>query len=303
MVCRILVADDSSTIQKVIRIGLAGIPCDIRPVASYAEACKATEGGHLDLIIADAGLPGIAMAVDFMRLRERAGHIPMILLMGSYDEVRESDLRAVGIENIIKKPFPPGELPQLVQKLMGTSFTQSLPRSDVPASRPKVPMTPPPPPTTPLAFSLTPDDERTEIFTPKGNPGNQFSGVPSFPLGDAGGHHNPPPSPELEIGLRGRPAFDLTGAEESGLRKSFSSSESLKALTNLTMASGNFNESNTNDRLPEAVEAFVKSELPALVGRAVERYCAENFKVVAREVLTSELRRLAEEKARYLENQ
>jgi hypothetical protein len=55
--------------------------------------------------------------------------------------------------------------------------------------------------------------------------------------------------------------------------------------------------------LSAAVEAFVRDELPALVDRAVERYCVEHFKGVAREVLTAELRRLAEEKARYLVDQ
>jgi hypothetical protein len=52
-----------------------------------------------------------------------------------------------------------------------------------------------------------------------------------------------------------------------------------------------------------AVEAFVLNELPPLVDRAVERYCIEHFKHVAREALTAELRRLAEEKARFLVDQ
>jgi hypothetical protein len=52
-----------------------------------------------------------------------------------------------------------------------------------------------------------------------------------------------------------------------------------------------------------AVETFVRDELPSLVDRAVERYCADHFKTIARDVLTAELRRLAEEKARYLVDQ
>jgi hypothetical protein len=55
--------------------------------------------------------------------------------------------------------------------------------------------------------------------------------------------------------------------------------------------------------LSAAVEALVRNELPTLVDRAVERYCVEHFKTVAREALTAELRRLAEEKARYLVDQ
>jgi hypothetical protein len=55
--------------------------------------------------------------------------------------------------------------------------------------------------------------------------------------------------------------------------------------------------------LSAAVEALVRNELPTLVDRAVERYCVEHFKSAAREALTAELRRLAEEKARYLVDQ
>jgi hypothetical protein len=51
------------------------------------------------------------------------------------------------------------------------------------------------------------------------------------------------------------------------------------------------------------MESLVRDELPVLVDRAVERYCAEHFRGIAREVLTAELRRLAEEKARYLVDQ
>jgi hypothetical protein len=52
-----------------------------------------------------------------------------------------------------------------------------------------------------------------------------------------------------------------------------------------------------------ALANMVREELPVLVDRAVERYCAEHFRDVAREVLTNEIRRLAEEKARYLVDQ
>ena len=42
------------------------------------------------------------------------------------------------------------------------------------------------------------------------------------------------------------------------------------------------------------------AQLPTWVRQAVEDYCERHFKSLAREVLTSELRRLADEKARHL---
>lgn len=296
MVCRILVADDSSTIQKVIRIGLSSVPSVLKSVASYVEACKVAEGEAFDLIIADAGLPGITEVNDFLRLAERAKGAGLILLVGSYDMVREGDLRAAGIENIIKKPFAPGDLPRMVQKLIEDAAGGktghvvadfSLGNSGI----------------SPAQFSLG--------DTPLAAGGFNFSEPQNINTGGTapqgfsslGGNLTMPSIPDIELGQRGRPAFDLSSNDSSDLQRNFNKSDSLKALTNLTMAPGNFNGNKTNAELSATMEALVKAELPALVGRAVEQYCAEHFKGVAREALVSELRRLADEKARYLVDQ
>ena len=305
MVCRILVADDSSTIQKVIRIGLASIPTNIKSVGSYVEAAKAASPDQFDLIIADAGLPGVSTASDFVKLLERAGNIPMILLMGSYDAVRESDLRAAGIEHIIKKPFPPGELPQLVQQLAGHSFQVA------PASAPPPAVTPPAAPirervdqqSAPVAFSLTDDAAPMVVPHSQSSPRQSIPwAAPSFlaepdDLSMAG----IPPIPEVEPTRRGRPAYDLAKSDESLPRPA---SVSATSLPQPPVASSPRQAGlDTVSGMSAAVEAFVRNELPSLVDRAVERYCVDHFKSVAREVLTAELRRLAEEKARYLVDQ
>jgi CheY-like chemotaxis protein len=301
MVCRILVADDSSTIQKVIRIGLAGIPCDIKSVGSYAEALKAVDSERFDLLIADAGLPGITSVIDFTKLTERMQTAPMILLIGSYDVVREVDLRTAGIENIIRKPFSPSDLPQMVQKLIGTPPPS--PMGGVVAG--------PHPARSQSEFPGLNFGERKDFaVNSSSNPTDYGTNSPSPPIGftsppSFNPSHIPeaPPRPEVELGLRGLPAFSLTAPDQAELRKSFSQSGDLKGLTNLTMASGNFSEVNTNNGLSSALEALVAAQLPALIDQAVEKYCAQHFKGVAREAIISELRRLADEKARYLVEQ
>ena len=320
MVCRILVADDSSTIQKVIRIGLAAIQADIKSAGSLIEATKSVDQGPLDLIIADAGLPGISTAGDFIKLVERAGNVPLIILMGSYEAVRESDLRSVGITHIIKKPFPPNELPLLVQELTGAGKTPPAPKgpsapiSGIPSfpEAASLPLNPP-------SFSLSdegpsvPDVTTLRQSTPQG-------GLPSFLLEEDHSPGGAPPFPEVEPARKGRPAFESrqpdsspprasfaqqvgsSGSGESQPSSDFFGGKSFGASPGST-SSPSFPQPHTNAGLSAAVEAFVRDELPALVDRAVERYCVEHFKGVAREVLTAELRRLAEEKARYLVDQ
>jgi CheY-like chemotaxis protein len=309
MVCRILVADDSSTIQKVIKIGLAGIPNEIRAVGSLIEATKASDPGQLDLIIADAGLPGISTATDFVKLAETAGGLPIIVLMGSYDSVRESDLRAVGITNIVKKPFPPGDLAQLVQDIIWSkatqqgSFDQGAAQSRQGAPQPFSNVASGPAQS--LAHAIT---QPFAHSIPQSIP---MAGLPSFSLGD-----DPPlgsnlPAPEIEPGRKGRPAFDL-GADSRFVESPFGGSDAgaQTSPTNPVAAGGARQPSppvqssgSQASGLSAAVEALVRNELPTLVDRAVERYCVEHFKSAAREALTAELRRLAEEKARYLVDQ
>ena len=54
------------------------------------------------------------------------------------------------------------------------------------------------------------------------------------------------------------------------------------------------------EQMRAEVLARLESVLPSLVRDAVESYCERHFKSLAREVIATELRRLADEKARHL---
>src|SRR5690606_37256068 len=50
----------------------------------------------------------------------------------------------------------------------------------------------------------------------------------------------------------------------------------------------------------ERLDEFINAEAPVIVRKAIESYCEKHFAEIARAVLTAELRRLADEKARLL---
>lgn len=317
MVRRILVADDSSTIQKVIKIGLANVPTEIRSVSSLMEAMKHAQPGHFDIIIAGAGLPGVSAATDFKKLSDQAGGIPLIILMGSYDAVRETELRACGIQMLMKKPFPPGDLTRMVQDVAAERGSggpgldnRSLSNQGPVAASPKaasdivgqINQSAPP-----MVF----EPERASISRsiPEAIPENlPFGSLSAFELGIPGSNSDVPPVPEVEPSRKGRPAFDLganhfeqsNSAQLSPIEETQRSEA--KEQKPFAAPSGQSSRSQVTG-MSAAVEAFVLNELPPLVDRAVERYCIEHFKQVAREALTAELRRLAEEKARFLVDQ
>lgn len=317
MVRRILVADDSSTIQKVIKIGLANLPTEIRSVSSLMEAMKYAQPGQFDIIIAGAGLPGVSAATDFKKLSDLAGGIPLIILMGSYDTVRETELRACGIQMLMKKPFPPGDLTRMVQDVAAERGLSS-PELDArpPQSQGPVAASPKVSPgiggqTSQSAPPVVFEPERASISRsiPEAIPENlPFGSLSAFELGITGSNSDIPPVPEVEPSRKGRPAFDLGANHFEQTNSSQLSSiqepqrSEAKEQKPFTAPAGQSSRSQVAG-MSAAVEAFVLNELPPLVDRAVERYCIEHFKQVAREALTAELRRLAEEKARFLVDQ
>lgn len=312
MRCRILVADDSTPIQKVIKIAFSKYQVEILTAGSLSESLKESERAHPELVIADASLPGVAAASDFSRILAKSQGAAMIMLMGTYDSVRESDLRAAGFEVILKKPFDAIELLEACERMLPGKLSQSGAGST--STKENAPQSAPPAP-------------------------HVAPGVPLFSL-DAPDPAMTPPPPVVDTTRKGRPAFDeRSGDLPSGLPqvpttpgsmasvadRSAASWRSAPAGLELSMSSDAYagpqlsfdppphaakNDSSlgkapsaTLGGISGAAEDFMRHELPALVERAVERYCREHFKGVARDILTTELRRLADEKARYLVDQ
>lgn len=311
MSCRILVADDSTPIQKVIKIAFSKYQVEIATAGSLVEAIKECERANPEFVIVDASLPGISMAGDFAKLLNKAPNAAFIVLMGTYDSVREADIRGAGMQTILKKPFDAMELLEASEKLLpgrlnpvttGTGFTKD---NMLPTTM-AAPQTPPQPPQSPRG---------------------PMPGIPSFLLEEEPPLAPPPPSVEAKLDLtkKGLPAFDLPpgvpvppvvpqvpqtpkspvemqpaspGVPPLAVKRPGSFDSASKTASSVADSG-----SGSHALISATVEEFLRKELPKLVESAVEKYCNEHFKGLARDVLTSELRRLAEEKARYLVDQ
>lgn len=310
MPCRILVADDSTPIQKVIRIAFSKYHVDIVTAGSLNEAIKEAEKISPELVIIDASLPGITTATDFTKLMVKIPNASVVVLMGTYDSVRESDVRGVGLSTILKKPFDAMELLDTSEKLLpgrlkaigGSGFTKenmvAAPSVLPSASRSQASMPGIPSflledePLSPQAASV----ESKLDLAKKGLPAFEAPKAPPLPPTPSGiSPFKQPVSPEPVFALSADPVPRVPSLPKQNVP----ASGAVKAMSGTDGSSGVM----TIAGISAAVEEFVRKELPALVDRAVERYCNENFKGAAREVLTAELRRLAEEKARYLVDQ
>ena len=91
MAQRLLLADDSVTIQKVIELTFADEHIEVVAVSDGAAAVARLKAEPFDIVLADAGMPGVNGFDVATFVRDRpAGRIPVILLTGAFDPVDES---------------------------------------------------------------------------------------------------------------------------------------------------------------------------------------------------------------------
>lgn len=353
---RILVADDSATIQKVIKIAFSRHNYEIVEASSYIEALTAQSRASASVVIADASLPGAHGPSDFSKLSQ-GGRTPLLLLVGSYESVDEDSFRSLGFSQFLKKPFESGDIVALVDQMVA-----------------KLPDTNLPPPPSPPSNTLTAGSDRSKHTTVihEGGIGISFGDEPyasgkTDPLGKPGvslsvsDEDRLPPPPvhaftdETKKGRKAFtggpdevPSFKLAGEQSSSGRvpplpfgSDLDDDSGLPDLGFMTQGAGSgmditpppspplstipplppksgpgtgqsFSPTRTVppppvvkpedylDKIEKLVEDSVDDRLPPLVRKAIEDYCDRHFKSLAREVITSELRRLAEEKARHL---
>lgn len=109
---KILVADDSLTIQKVIRLALSGDGYEIQTVSDGKEALEQASLFRPDICIIDVSLPQL----DAYQLREKfiekpdLKHIPVVLMSSTFEKVDEERMHRLGFSGHLVKPFDPSHL-------------------------------------------------------------------------------------------------------------------------------------------------------------------------------------------------
>ncbi|HEX5759424.1 MAG TPA: response regulator [Thermoanaerobaculia bacterium] len=118
---RILLADDSVTIQKVIELTFMDEDYEVTAVGNGDEAVAALGRDNPDLVIADVHMPGANGYEVCRRAKEWRPEVPVLLLVGTFEPFDEARGRDAGADSFLKKPFDSQELLQLVGRLLGPS--------------------------------------------------------------------------------------------------------------------------------------------------------------------------------------
>lgn len=118
---RILLADDSVTIQKVIELTFMDEDFEVRAVSNGDEAVALLSQTRPDFVIADVHMPGANGYEVCRRAKQELPGVPVLLLVGTFEPFDEGQARNAGADSFLKKPFDSQELLQRVQELLAAS--------------------------------------------------------------------------------------------------------------------------------------------------------------------------------------
>ncbi len=104
---KLLLADDSITIQKVVNLTFADEGIEVVAVGSGDLAIERLSEISPDLVMADVHMPGLNgyQVCDRIRQNPHFKDIPVILLVGSFEPFDENEARRVGANDYLTKPF------------------------------------------------------------------------------------------------------------------------------------------------------------------------------------------------------
>lgn len=126
---KLLLADDSVTIQKVVTLTFGDEGMQVTTVSDGKEALDRCRELQPDVVLADIHMPelnGYELCAQ-IKQDERFRDVPVMLLVGSFEPFDEEEARRVGADDYLTKPFQ--SIKQLVTKvgsLLGGSQAESV---------------------------------------------------------------------------------------------------------------------------------------------------------------------------------
>ena len=136
---KLLLADDSATIQKVIDLTFADEGVRVVAVGNGQEAIDQLLELQPDIVLADVFMParnGYEVC-EYVKTSEQLKHIPVVLLVGSFEPFDEAEARRVGADDILTKPFQ--SIRRLIDRVGALVSSPPVEKESPTAELPKVP--------------------------------------------------------------------------------------------------------------------------------------------------------------------
>jgi len=118
---KLLLADDSVTIQRVIELTFADEDIQVVAVSDGDQAIARLDADPPDIVLADVGMPGRDgyEVAAYVKNTPRLSHIPVVLLTGAFEPVDQARADLAGCDGVLAKPFEPQLVIGRVKELLG----------------------------------------------------------------------------------------------------------------------------------------------------------------------------------------
>src|SRR3989442_14657328 len=122
---KILIADDSPTIRRLVTQTFAEGSFEIVEVSNGEAAIKAFDEARPSIVLADIYMPGKNgyEVCAYVRSHATLGATPVVLLVGAFDVFDEAIEEQAGATANITKPFEPSALIELLKSLVPADET------------------------------------------------------------------------------------------------------------------------------------------------------------------------------------
>src|SRR5258707_620076 len=152
---KILLADDSITIQKVIELTFSDEDFEVVTVGNGRLAVEKVQDVRPDLVLCDIIMPekdGYEVC-DFIKKTPSLAHIPVLLLTGAFEPFDQDRANRVGCDGFLAKPFEPQTLIAKVKDLLSQAGTRTVAptRTAAPPPPAPAPVSAPPASASPMA--------------------------------------------------------------------------------------------------------------------------------------------------------
>lgn len=123
MARKLLLADDSITIQKVVELVLAEEDFEIKSVSNGEDALHLIDSFKPDIVLADIEMPKVNgyQLCDKIKKNPATAHIPVILLAGAFEPIDEELALRINADDSVIKPFESQELISKINSVLTMS--------------------------------------------------------------------------------------------------------------------------------------------------------------------------------------
>jgi CheY-like chemotaxis protein len=261
---KILLADDSITIQKVIELTFSDEDFEVVTVSNGRLAVEKVQEVRPDLVLCDIIMPekdGYEVC-DFIKKNPATSQIPVLLLTGAFEPFDQERASRVGCDGFLAKPFEPQTLIAKVKELLnqaGARTTAPRPVATAPAPPPAASEPDPFEPEEPQDLYGAVDSEEREPMTPVSP---EESATLRDSTGAAESDFSPWAQPTIEVPLETRAQASVESSQEEPLFEEVFEDEPAKAPPPSPSATASYSFGAAQEEDDAGTRAFSASQLP-----------------------------------------